>query len=461
MTATALPGLRILLISTYEMGHQPLGLAAPAAALRAAGHDVACHDLAVDPFAEDWLQQVDLVAISIPMHTAARLGVEVARRVRRLSPAAHVVFYGLYATPLGEMLVSSGLADSVIGGEYEPGLVALARSLSTGGAGRQERSPLGTTSFERQQYAVPDRSGLPPLERYARLKIDGELRLAGYVEASRGCAHTCTHCPITPVYGGRLRLVQRETVLADIDQQVLLGARHITFGDPDFLNAVAHSWAIVEALQRRHRGITFDITAKVEHLVEHAALLPRLREAGCLFITSAFESTNDRILNRLEKGHTRADMETVLAFAEREGLVLRPTWVAFTPWTTADDYIDMLAFVDAHGLVDHVQPVQYALRLLLPPGSPLVPVLEGEGRLNGFDEQALSYTWSNQDPRMGELQAGIAELVGAAHDCGDAGSGTFAAVRRSAYRLLRGQDPPASPARRPRVVPGLTESWFC
>jgi radical SAM superfamily enzyme YgiQ (UPF0313 family) len=461
VTATALPGLRILLVSTYEMGHQPLGLAAPAAALRAAGYDVACHDLAVEPFAGDWLRQVDLVAISVPMHTAARIGVEVARRVRHLSPTAHVAFYGLYATPLGGMLVNSGLADSVIGGEYEPGLVALARSLSAGRASPRERPTSIATSFERQQYAVPDRSGLPPLERYARLKIDGELRLAGYVEASRGCAHTCTHCPITPVYGGRLRLVQRETVLADVDQQVLMGARHITFGDPDFLNAVPHSSAIVDDLQRRHPGLTFDITAKVEHLVEHAALLPRLRDAGCLFITSAFESTNDRILSRLQKGHTRADMEGALAHAEREGLVLRPTWVAFTPWTTADDYIDMLAFIDAHDLVDHVQPIQYALRLLLPPGSPLLPVLEGEGRLGGFDEEALSYTWSNEDPRMDDLQAEIARVVGAAHDCGDTGPATFATVREAAYRLLKGQDPPVSPARRAKVVPGLTESWFC
>jgi radical SAM superfamily enzyme YgiQ (UPF0313 family) len=461
VTPPPLAGLSILLISTYELGHQPLGLAAPAAALRAAGHHVTCRDLGVEPFAADWLREAGLVAISVPMHTAARLGVEVARRVRQLSPAAHVAFYGLYATPLGEMLLKSGLADSVIGGEYEPGLVALARSLSMGGAAGQERHTFNATSFERQQYAVPDRGGLPPLELYAHLKVDGELRLAGYVEASRGCAHACTHCPITPVYGGRLRLVQRETVLADIDQQVLMGARHITFGDPDFLNAVPHSWAIIEELQRRHPGITFDVTVKVEHLVEHAALLPRLRDAGCLFITSAFESTNDRILSRLQKGHTLADMEWVLALAEREDLVLRPTWVAFTPWTSADDYLDMLAFVDAHGLVDHVQPVQYALRLLLPPGSPLVPVLEGEGRLGRFDEEALSYAWSNQDPRMDELQAEIARVVGAAHDCGGTGSATLATIRDTAYRLLRGQAPPASPARRAKGVPGLTESWFC
>ncbi len=454
-------GIHILLISTYELGHQPLGLAAPAAALRTAGHSVDCHDLAVETLAQDWFHRVDLVAISVPMHTAARLGVEVARRVRQLSPGAHITFYGLYATPLARILLDSRLADSVVGGEYEPELVALARSLSTAGAAGAAHPAFGAASFARQQYAVPDRSGLPPLERYARLRINDELRLAGYVEASRGCAHTCTHCPITPVYGGRLRLVQRETVLADIDQQVSMGARHITFGDPDFLNAVPHSLAIVQEFRRRHPDITFDITAKVEHLIEHSTLLPRLRDAGCLFITSAFESTDDGILIRLQKGHSRTGMESVLAVAEHESLVLRPTWVAFTPWTTASDYLDMLEFIAHHGLADHVQPVQYALRLLLPPGSPLVPALQSEGRLGPFDTQALTYTWSNPDQRMEELQAEIASLVGAAHDCGSQGSTTFAAVRNTAYRLLAGRVPSPLPARPPQVVPGLTESWFC
>ena len=461
MTAPPQAGFPILLTSTYELGHQPLGLASAAAALRAAGCDVVCRDLAVETLTEEWLRDVALVAISVPMHTAARLGVEVARAVRKLSPSAHIAFYGLYADPLREMLIASGLADTVVGGEYEPGLVALARSLSMGGSAPPDRPTLSGPSFERQKYPVPDRRGLPSLECYARLQIDGEQRLAGYVEASRGCAHTCTHCPITPVYGGRLRLVQPETVLADIDQQVVMGARHITFGDPDFLNAAAHSRAIVEDLQRRHPGITFDATIKVEHLVEHAALLPRLRDAGCLFITSAFESTNDGILTRLQKGHTLADMERVLAFAEREDLVLRPTWVAFTPWTTADDYVDMLAFIDAHDLVDHVQSVQYGLRLLLPPGSPLVAVLESEARIGRFDEEALSYTWSNHDPAMDALQAEIAGMVSEAHDCDGTGPSTFSAIRNTAYRTLRNGPAPASPARRARVVPGLTESWFC
>jgi radical SAM superfamily enzyme YgiQ (UPF0313 family) len=459
-------GVRIVLISTYEQGHQPLGLAAPAAALRAAGHEVACHDLAVETFVPAWVEEADLIGISVPMHTAARLGIEVARGIRRLNAAAHIVFYGLYATPLGDLLAGQGLADSVLGGEYEPPLVSLAQAMAAAGQADERLPAFTTPSFERQLYAVPDRWDLPPLDQYARLDTGSELRLAGYVEASRGCAHTCNHCPITPVYGGRLRLVQQETVLADIDQQVAMGARHITFGDPDFLNAVPHSLAICRELQRRHPDVTFDFTAKVEHLVEHQALLPSLRDSGCLFVTSAFESTSDEILGRLQKGHTFADIERVLAFAAREGLVIRPTWVAFTPWTRPSDYLDMLAFVEDQGLVNRVQAVQYALRLLLPPGSPLVDVLASEGHLGGFDPGSLTYRWSNPDPGMDQLQAEVAaqvEAAAAGHACHSAESqaATFAAVKRTAFRVLTGRDAPDPPVEHGRPVPGLTEDWFC
>jgi len=452
---------RSVLLSTYELGHQPLGLAAPAAALRAAGHDIACFDLALESFPQGAIEAADFVGISVPMHTAARLGVAVARRVRAVNPAAHIAFYGLYAASLADILTSSGIADSVLGGEFEPGLVALADDLS-----RNDRPAARTTSFTRQEYALPDRNGLPPLAQYARLRIGDELRLAGYVEASRGCAHTCTHCPITPVYGGRLRVVQPEPVLADIDQQVELGARHITFGDPDFFNATSHSLAIVDEMRRRHPDVTFDATIKVEHLVEHEAALPRLRDAGCLFITSAFESTNDLILARLQKGHTCADMERVLAFAGRENLVIRPTWVAFTPWTTADNYLDLLSFVEEHALIGNVQPVQFSLRLLLPLGSPLVPVLAGEGGLGSFDSEALTYAWTSPDARMDPLQHDVSAIVEAAATTADCGCAepigvTFRKVKEAAFRALAGRQPPDAPTRPIRSIPGLTESWFC
>ncbi|MSQ42033.1 MAG: radical SAM protein [Dehalococcoidia bacterium] len=494
--------MRVVLASTYELGHQPLGLAAPAAALRAHGHEVRCLDLAVEPFDRALFEGAGLVGVSMPMHTAARLGIALAASVRRIAPAAHLCAYGLYASALHAQLTGDDAPafDSAIGGEYEPALCELADRLAAGRYDHAAPSP-GTgalPAFERQRYPLPDRAALPPLELYARAdtgREGDEQRLAGYVEATRGCAHTCRHCPITPVYGGRLRLVQRETVLADIDQQVAAGARHITFGDPDFLNAVPHSLALVDALAGRHPGVSFDVTTKVEHLLEHAALLPRLRDAGCLFITSAFESCDDRVLRLLDKGHTRADMERALALAAGAGIPLRPTWVAFTPWSDVDGFLELLRFIEQHGLVGHVQPVQYALRLLLPPGSPLVPLLREQGLLlDAFDAAALTYRWRNADPRIDALSARMQAIVEQAASppaplprgeglrgegpaliqfgsfgsldavpaAGTANVAVFERVKRAALNALGRHGEPSAVAPQPRVaVPRLTEDWFC
>jgi len=448
------------------MGHQPVGLAAPAAALRDAGHAVITLDLAVEPFDENRFSEVDLVAISIPMHTAARLGIALAERVRRVDPAIKIVCYGLYATLLHDRLTANGLVDDIVGGEYEPALVTLADQLETGSPGVRKLTGIGAVAdFPRQQFLLPSRDGLPPLSAYARLRVGDQERTVGYVEASRGCAHLCTHCPITPVYGGRLRLVQRDVVVADIDQLVEAGAEHITFGDPDFLNAVPHSLAIIETMHARHPGLTFDSTIKVDHLLEHSELLPRLVGNGGIFITSAFESTNDEILSTLKKDHTRADLDQALEVADDAGIVLRPTWVAHTPWTTPDDFLDLLAFIEDHGLVEHVQPVQYAIRLLLPPGAPLVSDLNAAGRLDGFDNDTLSYTWASLDFRLDALQAEIATIVEpTVNDDLNPGVGieTFRRVKAAAYRQLRGDSSAVEVARQPqRAVPGLTESWFC
>ena len=162
-------------------------------------------------------------------------------------------------------------------------------------------------------FIMPDRSRLPGLREYARLRVaEGIERMAGHTEASRGCKHFCRHCPVVPVYRGRFRVVDVATVMEDVDQQVEQGAGHITFGDPDFWNGPGHARTIVQELHRRHPDVTYDVTIKVEHLLRHAGDLPLLRDTGCLFVTSAVEAVDDHILEMLEKGHTRADVVTVL-----------------------------------------------------------------------------------------------------------------------------------------------------
>jgi radical SAM superfamily enzyme YgiQ (UPF0313 family) len=468
--------MRVLLLSTYELGHQPLGLARPAADLIAAGHEVRCQDLAIDHLDEGLVRWASLVGISVPMHTATRLGARVAERVRGLNPSAHVSFYGLYASLHADVLVGR-LGDSAIGGEYEGPLVALADALARVEAAGLEIPAVpgvrtatndGGVFLGRQSFRLPRRDLLPPLERYAHVDLRTRQKVAGYVEASRGCAHRCLHCPITPVYGGRLRIVERDVVLDDIEQLVRLGAEHITFGDPDFFNGIRHSLRIVEELHAAFPSVTYDVTIKVEHLLEHREHLQTLARTGCLFVVSAVEAVHNHVLAHLAKGHTAADVDAALRLTGEAGLPIRPTFVPFTPWISLEEYLELLEFVRTRQLVGNVDPIQFAIRLLVPRGSSLHGTPSLTPYLGDFDAETFSYTWTHPDPRMDRLQREIAAAVEEAIRADERPATTLATIERLARTATGREASPSGGATDDVVglpaaafVPRLTEAWFC
>jgi hypothetical protein len=296
------------------------------------------------------------------------------------------------------------------------------------------------------------------------LEYNGARGVAGYVEASRGCLHGCLHCPIPPVYNGRFFVVPLSVVMDDIRQQVAAGATHLTFGDPDFLNGPGHSLKLVRAMRREFPTLTFDFTAKVEHLLKHRAVLPELGELGCLFIVSAVESLSDGVLAHLEKGHTRADVYAALDIVRQAGITLRPTWVPFTPWATLEDYLDILEFVRAEGLVYHVDPVQYTIRLLIPPGSSLLARPAIRPFLGPLDHASFSYRWTHPDPRMDRLHRAVSGLVEEAMRADKDPAVIFDSGRALAYAVSGGEAPTAPPpahVHERKSVPRLTEPWFC
>lgn len=456
----------ILLISCYELGHQPAGIAMPMAFLRRAGFEVEAMDVSVQGFDAEKVARARFVGISVPMHTALRLGLRTAEEIRRINPSCHICFYGLYASLNANHLLDT-VADSIIGGEFEESLLALVKAHGGGPVnidGVSTKDNLCAPLLARLGFSTPDRSALPPLERYAKLEHEGEQRLAGYVEASRGCLHHCTHCPIPPVYDGRFFAVKKEVVLEDIRRLAGAGARHITFGDPDFLNGPKHSLNICRAMHEEFPGLTFDFTAKVEHILKHRALITELAALGCIFVVSAVESLSESVLARLEKGHTRADVVEALHILRDAGVALRPSFVSFTPWTTIDDFIDMLEFVESHGLIDHVDPVQYCIRLLVPPGSLLLSRPDTETWLGPLAQESFTYEWAHANPRMDELHKQVSALVERAVESGEDAAATFYRICELAYKARGRQNsvrpvPDIAPLRlRP---PRLTEAWFC
>ena len=450
--------MKIALISTYELGRQPFGLVSPAGWLRRRGHDVTCVDLTRQSLDHNALRAAELIAIYLPMHTATRLAAKLIPQLRQENPAAHLCCYGLYAPMNAEYLRSLGVS-TILGGEFEAGLVRLADRLCSSSEVMQDEPMI---SLERLAFELPDRTDMPPLAKYAHLVMPGDgYRVVGSTEASRGCKHLCRHCPIVPVYNGAFRIVGREVVLEDIRQQVRVGAQHISFGDPDFFNGIRYAMELVEAFHREFSEVTYDVTIKIEHLRKYEEHLARLRDTGCLFVISAVESVDDQILQRLDKGHTRANFLYVSQKFRELGMTLHPTFVPFTPWTSMEGYLDLLEVIQEEELVENVAPIQLGIRLLIPQGSRLLELEEVRGIVGSFDRESLVYPWRNEDGRLDALSDDVQALAADADRKKQSRTAAFARIWEVAHNAAGLPVPELGPPVPSRPVPFLSEPWYC
>ena len=451
----------IVLISTYELGRQPFGLASPAAWLRKRGYSVVTLDLARQSLDEAAIRDAALVAIYLPMHTATRLAAQLIPQLRKQNPGAHLCCYGLYAPMNVEYLRALGVS-TILGGEFEEGLVQLAERLATDGKVIAQ-SPESMISLARLQFEVPDRSGMAAIEKYAHLIVPGDgFRIVGSTEASRGCKHLCRHCPIVPVYKGVFRIVSRDVVLEDIRRQVAGGAQHITFGDPDFFNGIRHAMELVEAFHQEFPAVTYDVTIKIEHLLKYKEHLPALRDTGCLFVISAVESVDDAVLGFLDKGHTREDFLRVIKIFRELGMTLHPTFVPFTPWTTVEGYLDLLRVIAEQGVIENVAPIQMGIRLLIPEGSRMLELEDVRRMIAPFDQQSLAYPWKSPDPRLDALSEAVQEIAAAAERQKESRPATFERIWRAAHSAAGLPAPQLNLSARSQIeVPFLSEPWYC
>jgi hypothetical protein len=164
---------------------------------------------------------------------------------------------------------------------------------------------------------------------------------------------------------------------------------------------------------------------------------------------------NDAILGYLDKGHTAGDASRATMLLRENGIDVRPSWLPFTPWTTVDDVTAILDFVIDNDLVASVDPVQYTIKLLIPPGSLMLSVPEIEPYLGPYDDGNLTYSWRAADEDTVELQARLTGLVARRQREG----ADIAEIFEEVYETVTGRKATlrATDGDRPR----LTEPWFC
>jgi hypothetical protein len=160
------------------------------------------------------------------------------------------------------------------------------------------------------------------------------------------------------------------------------------------------------------------------------------------------------VLAKLDKGHTRADFMQVVREFRSAGLTLSPTFIPFTPWTTRESYRELLELLVELELIEHVAPVQLALRLLIPRGSLLLELEDIQAVIRTFDEPALLYRWQHADPEVDTLAAQALRIA--------ASRGSRREIFGCLWNLVADRPLPedfylSSPA----AIPYMDEPWFC
>ena len=322
----------------------------------------------------------DKVAVRADAHRGAGLGVEVAADDRRTGPARD----GLDAA------MCEDVATALV--EPRPG------TRRWSGGSRRTLHSIPPVRAALLATCCPRSSVTPASSGRAKSTWSPRSR------PRAGCAHRCRHCPVPVVDDGRIQINDVDAVVADVAQQVAMGARHVSYGDPDFFNGVHHALRAVRAVHDRFPELTFDCTVKVEHILKHAHVWEELAASGCLFVVSRVRIGESHHAAAARQRPHRGPGGTAVVLLRTHGIAIRPSWLPFTPWATLDDVRAILEFVAEHDLVGNVDPVQYTIRLLVPERSLLLGHIDG---LGPWDASRLTYPWTSPlDP----LQARFAAL---------------------------------------------------
>jgi hopanoid C-3 methylase len=406
--------IKILLISSFEGGFQPMTVASAITPLLDAGHEVSVLDTYVDGLREEAFVGSNLVAISIPLFDALNPGIEIANRVRQVNPSAHITFFGQYAT-INSTRLAGKYGDTCIAGEWEEPLVGLASYLA--GNTKDLTSIPGVVDIDqvvsgavihphvsRKHFRIPTRAVLPPLYKYPQTQVDklcGGKQIVGATETARGCHHKCLYCSVFASYEGRVLLVPEEIVLVDVRNLVADGMTHLTFIDADFFNTKQHGIKILRQLHVEFPHLTYDFTTRVDHILENKETLKEMEGLGVRFITSALEFPSELVLDAVAKYTSLEQIEESIKFLRSTTIQLNPTFIMFNPWIQLEDIAAFRAFVERNELDDIIDPVQYETRLHLYKGSPLInsPGMKGVS----LTENEFNYEWKHADSRVDEL----------------------------------------------------------
>ena len=428
--------MKILLLSFYDLGKQPKIISELHKKLDNGSNQIDIVDYSIEE-KNLTLDNYDVLGIYASMHTASVLA-EQYLRDRKLPNKLFV--FGLYANVFSEMFSNFQSIHSFDSDELESLLEV-------------QLNP--NYSFK---HSVPDRTILPSITDYSHI-VDGSNNLiAGSVETTYGCKHECTHCPVPIEFKGMFKTFGTEKIITDVTNQVEEGAKHISFNDPDFFNGPKHALKILQLLNEKHPSITYDSTIKVEHILKYPDYFQELKNLNMLFVISAFETTNDHVLNILQKNHSFNDLNKAVELSLENKIDIRPTWMPFSPWTEQNDLISIIKLIENYKLRETVDPIQLTIKLLVPKNSLILKRPEMKEYLLDYDPSSFSYAWKYKFPNIDNIQNELFTYV-LQHESENEYAqylGLVDILESHTNETLLNSEKYSQ-----RIVPKLSETWFC
>ena len=381
--------MKILLTSFYDLGKQPKIIAEIVDRYNSAEIDFDFFDFSVEDQNIN-LENYDVLGIYAPMHTATILSIEYIKDKKLPNK---MFTFGLYGSVLEDFNSSIRYIKDIESDE-----LALFLEIN-----------------DDHQFSlknnIPNRQIFPDISNYAHL-VDGSNNIiAGSVETTYGCKHSCTHCPVPISFNGTFKTYSLEKIISDVENQVNQGAKHISFNDPDFFNGPIHALKILESLNKKFPTITYDSTIKVEHIIKYKKYFKELSSLNMVFVISAFETTNDLVLSILEKNHTSNDLNTSIEISQDFGIDVRPTWMPFSPWTELNDLLNIVNLIEKYKLRETVDPIQLTIKLLIPKHSLIIKKPEINKYLGNYEKNSLSFKWEYENNDVEKLQSSLFDFI--------------------------------------------------